>query len=495
MLACAFSLAQYTPKIPSAAPADADLFVASYRAVSTLAVGIDSDDTSITVQAGHGALFAVNNLVIVESEVMLVTNIATDTLTVTRAQQGTSAASHAADIQIYNLTHPAYHNNVASEVKATGQWFVDHWNETTGTLTVDAITSGDGTAAGEVILNELSASGSNYISLLAPDAITNTLRLQFPNADPSDTVLSCAVPSANLSACSWVVLPANTTATSNEFFTAYNSTTGAFTTAQPAVTDLSGLGSGMATFLATPSSANLRAALTDESGTGAALFAGGALGTPASATLTNATGLPVATGISGLGTGVATVLGTPSSANLAAALTDETGSGAAVFGTSPTIETPTIASFANATHGHTNAAGGGQLTDSAFADGAISAAKLASNLRVSTLGITIDGGGEAITTGTKGYAVVPFACTIQSWSVVADQSGSIVLDVWKHTAVPTNSNTITASAKPTLSAAQLAVAQAATGWTTAVSANDVLGFEVESAATVTRATLTIACQR
>jgi hypothetical protein len=74
-----------------------------------------------------------------------------------------------------------------------------------------------------------------------------------------------------------------------------------------------------------------------------------ALGTPASGTLTNCTGLPVATGISGLGAGmatflasvlganVATFLATPSSANLAAALTDETGSGVAVFGTAPTI--------------------------------------------------------------------------------------------------------------------------------------------------------------
>lgn len=67
-----------------------------------------------------------------------------------------------------------------------------------------------------------------------------------------------------------------------------------------------------------------------------------ALGTPSSATLTNATGLPVSTGISGLGTNVATFLATPTSANLAAALTDETGTGVAVFATSPTLITPAL---------------------------------------------------------------------------------------------------------------------------------------------------------
>lgn len=66
------------------------------------------------------------------------------------------------------------------------------------------------------------------------------------------------------------------------------------------------------------------------------------LGTPSSGTLTNTTGLPISTGVSGLGTGVATFLGTPSSANLRSALTDETGTGAAVFGTSPTLVEPVL---------------------------------------------------------------------------------------------------------------------------------------------------------
>lgn len=80
-----------------------------------------------------------------------------------------------------------------------------------------------------------------------------------------------------------------------------------------------------------------------------------ALGTPASGTLTNCTGLPVATGVSGLGSGVATFLATPSSANLASAVSDETGSGALVFANSPTLVTPALGTPASATL--TNATG------------------------------------------------------------------------------------------------------------------------------------------
>jgi uncharacterized cupin superfamily protein len=126
-------------------------------------------------------------------------------------------------------------------------------------------------------------------------------------------------------------------------------------TGLPIASGVSGLGTGVATFLATPSSANLRAALTDETGTGIAYFVGGALGTPSSATLTNATGLPVSSGVSGLGTGVATFLATPSSANLISAVTDETGTGALVFATSPTLVTPVLGTPTSATL--TNATG------------------------------------------------------------------------------------------------------------------------------------------
>jgi len=116
----------------------------------------------------------------------------------------------------------------------------------------------------------------------------------------------------------------------------------------PISTGVAGLGAGVSTFLATPSSANLAAALTDETGTGAAVFADTPtlvtpiLGTPTSGTLTNCTGLPVSSGVSGLGANVATFLATPSSANLAAAVTGETGTGALVFADTPTLVTPIL---------------------------------------------------------------------------------------------------------------------------------------------------------
>lgn len=114
------------------------------------------------------------------------------------------------------------------------------------------------------------------------------------------------------------------------------------------LTAVTGFGTNVAAFLATPSSANLLAALTTSTGSGNAVFSTSPilttpnLGTPSAAVLTNATGLPIGSGVLGLASGVATFLGTPSSANFAAALTDKTGSGVTVFATSPTLITPAL---------------------------------------------------------------------------------------------------------------------------------------------------------
>ena len=119
-------------------------------------------------------------------------------------------------------------------------------------------------------------------------------------------------------------------------------------TGLPVSTGISGLALNMASFLATPSSANLAATLTDETGSGAAVFATSptlvtpALGTPSSGVLSSCSGYATSA-LTGLGTGVATFLATPTSANLAAAVvTTSTGSGALVFATSPTLVTPAL---------------------------------------------------------------------------------------------------------------------------------------------------------
>lgn len=113
---------------------------------------------------------------------------------------------------------------------------------------------------------------------------------------------------------------------------------------------------------------------------------------------------------------------------------------------------------------------------------------------VGTLAFTIDGGGSAITTGIKGDLRVPFKCTINSVTTLADQSGSIVIDIWKDTYAnypPTVADTITASAKPTISSATKAEDTTLTGWTTSVAAEDILRFNVDSCTTITRCVVSL----
>lgn len=123
---------------------------------------------------------------------------------------------------------------------------------------------------------------------------------------------------------------------------------------------------------------------------------------------------------------------------------------------------------------------------------------LVANTLLSSITFIIDGGGSAITTGVKGDLEIPFACTITAATLLADQTGSIVVDIWKDTYAnfpPTVADTITASAKPTISATNKAQDTTLTGWTTSITAGDTLRFNVDSAATVTRVVLSLRITR
>jgi len=115
-----------------------------------------------------------------------------------------------------------------------------------------------------------------------------------------------------------------------------------------------------------------------------------------------------------------------------------------------------------------------------------------------SLTFIIDGGGSAITTGQKGHLEIPFACTITQVTMLADASGSIVVDIWKDTYAnfpPTDADSITASAPPTISSAQKSQDSTLTGWTKAISAGDILAFNVDSCSTITRVTISLKVER
>jgi fibronectin-binding autotransporter adhesin len=190
-------------------------------------------------------------------------------------------------------------------------------------------------------------------------------------------------------------------------------------------------GSGSSAFASLTSGTNTTAAMVVGSGS--------TLGTSGGGTIT-ATAVPVG-GVSGLGTGVATWLATPSSANLAAAVTGETGTGALVFGTAPAISSPTVTTAFTATGLVTNA----DLANPATTVNGITCT-LGSTCTVSGVGATTAGTANVQTLAKAGY-------TLTDQSVVNFKVGAGLTNT---TAAPTlNVNSTGATAMDVQSGAAL----------------------------------------
>ncbi len=129
-------------------------------------------------------------------------------------------------------------------------------------------------------------------------------------------------------------------------------------------------------------------------------------------------------------------------------------------------------------------------------DGEITAAETATNMKTATIQFVIDGGGSAITTGVKGDIEIPFDCTITQVTMLADQGGAIVVDIWSDTYAnypPTDADSLPATGTPPTIAATNTKSQDSTltDWTKALTAGNTLRYNVDSCTTITRCTVSL----
>lgn len=111
----------------------------------------------------------------------------------------------------------------------------------------------------------------------------------------------------------------------------------------------------------------------------------------------------------------------------------------------------------------------------------------------------VDGAGSVIATGVAGYADVPMDCYIEEVVLESDQSGSVVVDIWKCTYAqfdagsthPVDGDSITASAQPTITTDDKAQDTTLTGWNRYLNKGDVLAFNIDSVSTITRLTISL----
>ncbi len=198
--------------------------------------------------------------------------------------------------------------------------------------------------------------------------------------------------------------------------------------------------------------------------------------------------LPVANG----GTGTASTL-TGLMRGSASAMTAAEISGDCTTSGSNAITCTKTSGVSFATSATTDTTNGSNISS-----GTVALARLPSTVKTRSFGTTFgDTTGSALTAGPVVYFTVPYACTISAWNITVD-AGTVTFDIWKiatGTAIPTVSNTITASAKPALASNTALHSTSMSGWTLSVTANDIFGIKLDTVATAKYAELDIQCDQ
>lgn len=489
-----------TAAFPGSVATNTNLLIAVDNLQTSLTAPVGISDTSITVASGTG--WSANMLATIQTEQMLVTAVVSNVLTVTRAYAGTAAATHANGLPVSAYIDAFHHNTVRVEVEAIEAALGANLSNIPGSSATGvsnvAYAAGGGSAnAQTVTLSPAIGSytpglGVCWLPTAANTTTTPTLAVNGLAADPITKfgAASLAANDLTVTAVACVKYLAGNWQLQNPQTSTGGGGGGAssFFTVSATSTTLSVISSGQ------PFGCNGQSTVVPAGTTTAVRLAG-------STSETLSVKINCSTGhlelISNTNTLTCTVSGFSGC-----------DSGSSYTGDIILAQVAMSSGGSSWTFGAvTNMFSGAQAFPATAGDcqnitqaGATVTFAMSPGCAVRPMGFawgSTAAGAPTLLSDTA-YFTVPYACTISAWNINVAPSGTATFDIWvipPGTAIPTVSNSITASALPAIASGTALHSTTLTGWTTAVAANSNVALQLKIVATATYASLVVECDQ